>query len=89
MTELVANAGNAETHLAPKGSIQSLNDFGINGYSGPCPPEGHGIHQYTITVYALKTDKLGIDGNSTPGFVGFNLWMNTIEKASIVMYYQR
>lgn len=87
--ELKTDAGNVAKGLAPKGSIQSMTDFGKPGYGGPCPPEGHGFHQYLITVYALKTDKLGLDQSAAPAFVGFNLWANTIEKASIVMYYKR
>ncbi|MBS9405137.1 YbhB/YbcL family Raf kinase inhibitor-like protein [Halomonas sp. TRM85114] len=30
-----------------------LNDFGKQGYGGPMPPEGHGIHQYYFWVLAL------------------------------------
>ncbi|MFT5819897.1 MAG: Raf kinase inhibitor-like YbhB/YbcL family protein [Crocinitomix sp.] len=87
--ELVANAGNIELNLAPSGAIQSITDYGIKGYGGPCPPEGHGLHQYIITVFALKTDTLGLDENTNPAVVGFYLWNNTIAKASIVAYYGR
>ncbi|MBG6129002.1 Raf kinase inhibitor-like YbhB/YbcL family protein [Aquimarina sp. EL_43] len=87
--ELVSNAGNIKSNLAPKEAIQSITDFGVGGYGGPCPPEGHGIHQYIITVHALKTDKLGLNENTNPAVVGYYLWNNTIAKASIVMYYQR
>ena len=87
--ELKANAGNPEAKLMPGGAIQSLTNYGAKGYGGPCPPEGHGIHQYIITVYALKTDKLGIDENTNPAIAGYYLWSNTIAKASIVTYYQR
>jgi hypothetical protein len=66
-----------------------VTSYGAPGYGGPCPPEGHGIHQYVITVHALKTDKLGLDANTNPAIVGFYLWQNTIEKASVVMYYSR
>ncbi len=89
VNELVENAGNTERNLMPKKAIQSLTNFGTNGYGGPCPPENHGLHQYIITVYALKTDTLGLDKNANPATVGYYLWNNTIAKASIVMYYQR
>jgi Raf kinase inhibitor-like YbhB/YbcL family protein len=87
--ELVSGAGNRELNLTPKGVIQSITDYGANGYGGPCPPEGHGLHQYIITVYALKTDKLGLHESTNPALVGYYLWNNTIAKASIVTYYQR
>jgi len=87
--ELKSDAGNIKKEIAPKNSIQSKTDFGAQGYGGPCPPEGHGFHKYTITVYALKTEKLGLDGNASPALVGFYLQQNLIEKASLVFYYKR
>jgi len=89
ISELVSNAGNVSQGLAPSGSIQSITNYGAKGYGGPCPPEGHGLHQYIISVHALKTDKLGLDENTNPAVVGYYLWNNTIAKASIVAYYQR
>lgn len=89
INELVTNAGNIKLNLAPKGAIQSITDYGIKGFGGPCPPKGHGFHQYIITVYALKTNKLGLDENINPAIVGFNLWNQTLAKASIVVYYKR
>ncbi|WPO89241.1 YbhB/YbcL family Raf kinase inhibitor-like protein [Chryseobacterium sp. HR92] len=89
VNELVTNSGNVKLNLAPKGAVQSITDYGIKGFGGPCPPEGHGFHQYIITVYALKTDKLGLDENKNPAIVGFNLWNQTLAKASIVAYYKR
>ena len=87
--ELVTNAGNVELNLAPNGAIQSITDYGIKGFGGPCPPKNHGFHQYIITVYALKTEKLGLDENINPAVVGFHLWNQTLAKASIVAYYKR
>mgnify|MGYP003645947657 FL=1 len=89
VNELVKNAGNVSQNLAPKGAIQSTTDYGIKGFGGPCPPEGHGYHEYIITVFALKTDKLGLNDSINPAIVGFNLWNQTLAKASIVMYYKR
>jgi Raf kinase inhibitor-like YbhB/YbcL family protein len=87
--DLAANAGNIAAELAPDGAIQSLTNYGVAGYGGPCPPEGHGLHQYVITVHALKIDKLGLDENTNPAIVGYYLGNNTLAKASIVMYYER
>lgn len=87
--ELVRKAGNTKLDLAPVGAIQSVTNYGVPGYGGPCPPEGHGLHQYIITVHALKVDKLGLDENTNPAVVGYYLWNNTIAKASIVTYYSR
>jgi Raf kinase inhibitor-like YbhB/YbcL family protein len=65
----------------PVGALESITDAGKPGYFGPCPPIGR-KHTYVYTVYALKTEKLGVPLTSTPAFVGFNLWENTIAKAS-------
>lgn len=36
----------------PAGSVQGHNDFGSDGYRGPCPPPGS-AHHYHFKVYAL------------------------------------
>lgn len=89
VNELAENAGNVALKLTPNGAVQSITDYGIKGFGGPCPPEGHGFHEYIITVFALKTDKLGTNENTNPAIVGFNLWNQTLAKASIVVYYKR
>ena len=88
-TTLVSNAGDIKLNLSPEGTIQSVTNYGMQGYGGPCPPVGHGLHQYIITVHALKTDTLGLDKNTNPAIVGYYLWNNTIAKASIVTYFKR
>lgn len=85
--ELKSNAGDVSKGLAPKESIQSMTDFGMQGYGGPCPPPGS-PHQYLITVYALKAP-LELDKNASPAMVGFYLNSSMLAKASIVMYGQR
>lgn len=86
---LPKNFGNTNLNFAPKEAIQSITDYGSKGFGGPCPPKGHGLHQYIITIYALKTKTLGLDENTNPAVVGYYLWNNTLAKASIVTYYQR
>lgn len=87
--QLVENAGNVELNLAPQGAIQSLNDYGGYGYGGPCPPVNGGIHEYIFTIYALKVPSLGLSKDANPAMVGFYIDANTIQKASLVMYYER
>ena len=87
--ELKQDAGNISRKLAPAAAIQSMTDFKAPGYGGPCPPPGSAPHKYVITVYALKTEKLGLDATANPALVGFMLEQNLIEKASLVFYYKR
>lgn len=89
INQLVAGAGNVNSNLIPDNVIQSITDYGTKGFGGPCPPKGHGLHQYIITVYALKTEKLGLTAETNPAVVGYYLWNNTIAKASIIMYYKK
>lgn len=88
VTSLDQGAGSTQGAM-PAGSIQSKTDFGAAGYGGPCPPPGHGPHQYVVTVHALKTDKLGLDVSASPAVVGYTLNSQTLAKASIVFYYER
>lgn len=88
-TQLPTGAGTPGHAGMPAGAVQSGTDFGAPGYGGPCPPLGHGAHRYVMTVYALKTEKLGLDAKATPALVGFNLHAQTLAKASILFYYER
>jgi Raf kinase inhibitor-like YbhB/YbcL family protein len=38
----------------PHGAVEGSNDFGQEGYRGPCPPEGDEPHRYAFTVLALS-----------------------------------
>ncbi len=37
----------------PAGTMEGLNDWGMTGYRGPCPPSG--CHRYFFKIYALDT----------------------------------
>jgi Raf kinase inhibitor-like YbhB/YbcL family protein len=86
---LPAGSGKAESTSAPKGSIQSLTDFGRPGYGGPCPPQGDKPHRYIFTVYALKVDQLPLKKEVSGAMVGFYLNQNTVAKASFTAKYGR
>ena len=89
ITELKSDAGRIEKNLAPKGSVQSVTDFGKPGFGGACPPPGDNAHRYIFTVYALNVSKLDLDEKTPPAMVGFMLNGNTIAKASLISYYGR
>jgi Raf kinase inhibitor-like YbhB/YbcL family protein len=42
--------GLAEGESAP---VEGRNDFRTPGWSGPCPPTGHGAHRYFFRLHAL------------------------------------
>jgi Raf kinase inhibitor-like YbhB/YbcL family protein len=43
----------SEGEAAP---TEGRNDFGSNGYRGPCPPPGHGPHRYIFPLHALDVE---------------------------------
>ncbi|NCD67777.1 YbhB/YbcL family Raf kinase inhibitor-like protein [Mucilaginibacter agri] len=87
--ELKKGAGDIKSNIAPVGSLQSINDTGYPGYQGPCPGEGEAAHHYLITVYALKTAKLGTTSSSTAALTGFLLGKQVLAKASLMVYCKR
>lgn len=89
VSSVPAGAGTPGGPGMPAGTIQSVTDFGMVGYGGPCPPPGHGSHQYIVTVYALDTDELGLSKETSAPMVGFNLNQHVLAKASVVFYYGR
>jgi Raf kinase inhibitor-like YbhB/YbcL family protein len=35
---------------------EGRNGFGVTGWSGPCPPPGHGAHRYFFRLHALDAE---------------------------------
>ena len=86
---LPAGAGNPVSTRMPKGAVQSITDFGVPGYGGPCPPRGDRPHRYIFTVHALRVDKLDLDDKAMPAQVGFMLASNRIARATFTATYSR
>lgn len=40
----------------PAGTQIGVNDFGENGWDGPLPPRGNGVHHYRFRLFALDSD---------------------------------
>lgn len=47
-----------------EGLREGFNDFGNQGYSGPCPPRGNPPHRYKFRLFALSKE-LGFSGRVT------------------------
>jgi Raf kinase inhibitor-like YbhB/YbcL family protein len=88
-TELPEGAGEPGNGKLPPGSVQARGDAGVAGYFGPCPPQGDAPHRYVFTIFAVKTDKLDINADTSGAVVGFNLHFNTIDKATVTYTYGR
>ena len=89
-TSLPKGAGDANKKLMPKGAIQGRNDFGTDGYGGPCPPAGDKPHHYQITVFAVDVDKLPHAKNDAASArVSSDLRSHTLAKATLTGLYGR
>lgn len=76
-------------HLLPKGAVETMTDYGTAGFGGACPPKGDKAHRYVFTVYALDVESLDLKAENNSALVGFMINSHTIQKASLLSYYQR
>ncbi|WP_242891625.1 YbhB/YbcL family Raf kinase inhibitor-like protein [Actinomadura litoris] len=82
VTELPAGAGAADSAVG----VHARNDYGTKAFGGAAPPPGD-PHRYVFTVHALDVESLGIDSDTSPAAVGFNITGHTIARATIVPEY--
>jgi Raf kinase inhibitor-like YbhB/YbcL family protein len=89
VTTLPANAGSSQQNLAPLGSTHIQNDYGITGFGGACPPEGHGVHRYRFTLHALSVEKLDLPENASGALAGYMINANSLGSSTIESQYER
>ena len=87
VTDLPAGVGDGSG--LPGDALTLANDAGLKRYIGAAPPPGHGVHRYFIAVHAVKVAKLELDGDASPAYLGFNLFMNAIARAVIHGTYEQ
>lgn len=88
ITTLPTGAGDSSKNLAPKGSMQMRNDYGVPGFGGACPPEGHGAHRYQFTVHALS-QKLDLPENASGALTGYMINANSLGSHTLEALYKR
>jgi len=88
VTELSTGAGDEQGSGLPNGAFQLRNDGGTVGYIGAAPPAGHGPHHYYVVVHAVDVESLGLDKDTTPALLGFNLFSHTLGRSMIVPWYE-
>lgn len=86
-TSLAPGAGDGVQ--GPIGSIAAKNSFGDIGYSGPCPPRDDKPHRYVFTIYALKTEKLGLPATADIATIKAALVASTIVSTTLQGQYER
>lgn len=81
--------GAASSGELPAGCRTFRNDYGIQTFGGACPPQGHGMHRYQFTVWALPEADLAIPDEASAAVVGFMLNATAIAKATLTATYAR
>lgn len=86
---LETNAGHASGEGLPAGGQQVVNDYGVAGFGGACPPVGHGVHRYRFTVHALSVELLDVPPSASGALAGYLINAHTIESATLEALYER
>jgi Raf kinase inhibitor-like YbhB/YbcL family protein len=89
ITSLASGAGDETGSALPPGAFQLRNDAGLARYLGAAPPPGHGPHRYFFVVHAVGVETLGISRDASNAFLGFNLFSNTLARATLVCAHER
>jgi Raf kinase inhibitor-like YbhB/YbcL family protein len=87
VNHLPANAS-ASGYLKSIGAIEARNDFGDDGYGGPCPPPGK-AHRYIVTVWALRTQDLRLASGRPAAMFEHEISVAALAAARIIVTYQR
>jgi Raf kinase inhibitor-like YbhB/YbcL family protein len=88
VTELRRGAGDEKGTGIPPGAVQLPNDARLPRFVGAAPPPGDGKHRYMYVVHAVDIEKLDIDPNATPAWLGFNLHFHTLGWARLTPWFE-
>jgi Raf kinase inhibitor-like YbhB/YbcL family protein len=88
VTDLPAGVGDGSQKGFPGDAVTLANDAGMHRFVGAAPPPGHGAHRYIVVVHAVKVEKLEVTEDSSPAYLGFNLFSNAIARAVITGTYE-
>ena len=88
VTTLPTGAGKEAGSGLPAGAFHCRSDFGTHAYGGAAPPKGDRPHRYYFVVHAVDVEKLGVDENTSPAVVAFNLVFHTLGRAVLTPTYQ-
>ena len=79
----------AQGYKPGKTGISGRNDFGKEGYGGPCPPRGHGPHRYFFRLYALGVASLGLPAGARRAEVDKAIQGHILADAQYMGRYER
>lgn len=73
---------------SPPGAVQGKNSWPKNGYGGPYPPTGHGVHHYHFKLYALDVE-LTLGAGATKEALLKAMQGHVLAEGELVGTYQR
>lgn len=79
----------AEGFKPGQSGVSGTNDFGRQGYGGPCPPKGHGPHRYFFKLFALNVASLGLKVGAKRAELDRALEGHVLAEAQYVGKYER
>jgi hypothetical protein len=71
-----------------EGLREGRNDFGRQGYGGPCPPRGDGPHRYHFRLFALD-HTLDLKGSVTRAQIMEKIEGQTLDEAVLIGIFSR
>jgi len=81
--------GLARGGALPPGALAGENDFGARGSGGACPPPGSGPHHYQLTVWAMTTAILPLEGATQDKIIAPYIQTHALASATITATYER
>ncbi len=88
--DIPASARGLEEGFRPgRLGVSGVNDFGREGYGGPCPPRGHGPHRYYFRLYAVDVESLGLQAGARRAALDRALGKHTLAEARYMGRYER
>jgi len=88
VTTLAAGAGEEDGSRLPPGAFHCRNDYGTMGYGGAAPPRGDRPHRYCFVLHAIDVERLGVNKDTSPAAVSFNLLGHTLARAILTPTYK-
>ena len=72
-----------------RAGTEATNDFGKQGYGGPCPPKGNGPHHYHFKAFALDVASLGLNGSARVSDVEREAGKHALGRGELIGTYER
>ena len=77
------------TQALPGSARAITSNFGDASYAGPCPPDGTGVHEYQITIWALPMPAISLAADMKATDLAAKLAKSALDHATISGFVKR